>query len=180
MRDRPQPGPLRALAILLGAVVMSTSAATPGPRLGAPIDAESLSSWAISIAPDGRGLPDGSGTVEQGRAVYQTQCLACHGEQGRGGPHDALAGVDDKLVKRTVGNYWPCATTLFDYIRRAMPLTNPQSLHPDQVYAVVAWILHLNGLLPEDASLDAHKLATLKMPNRDQFYSDYGPPACGP
>lgn len=158
----------------------SFTRAQDSPNLGEPLSAGELSAWDINIAPDGRGLPDGEGSVAQGRDVYVNLCQDCHGENGRGGPDDALAGYADLREKRTVGNYWPCATTLFDYIRRAMPLPNTQSLSAEELYAVSAYILYLNGLVAADAIMNADSLPQVRMPNRDQFYSDYGPPPCGP
>ncbi|MEY3973930.1 MAG: hypothetical protein RIS59_291 [Pseudomonadota bacterium] len=124
------------------------------------------------IWPDGRGLPAGQGSVAGGERLYVEQCQACHGERGTGGSgghlagRSALAGPDPD---RTVANYWPHATTVFDYIRRAMPPQAPWSLSPDDTYAVTAYVLHLGGLLPADAVLDAQRLATVRMPNREGF-----------
>jgi cytochrome c len=124
-------------------------------------------------------LPPGSGTVSRGREVFEQQCAACHGNKGQGGVGDRLAGGQRTLgtsnAVRTVGSYWPYAPTLFDYIRRAMPQNAPQSLSNEDVYAVSAYILNLNGLLPSDASLDAKTLAAIKMPNRDHFVGDPRP-----
>ena len=145
-----------------------------------------IAGWNIDIARDGSGLPPGSGTVSHGREVYEQQCLACHGDKGQGDVGDRLVGGQGTLATakpvRTVGSYWPYAPTLFDYIRRAMPQNAPQSLSNEDVYAVSAYILNLNGLLPSDASLDAKTLAAIKMPNRDHFVGDPRPdvknPAC--
>ena len=145
-----------------------------------------IAGWNIDIGRDGSGLPPGSGTVSHGREVFEQQCAACHGDKGQGGIGDRLVGGRGTLSKpdpvRTVGSYWPYAPTLFDYIRRAMPQNAPQSLSDDDVYAVSAYILNLNGLLPADATLDAKSLAAIKMPNRDHFVGDPRPdvknPAC--
>lgn len=133
--------------------------------------------------PDGRGLPAGSGSVEQGRNVYQTQCVACHGQKLEGGLGDRLVGgrgtlVNDDPAKapmKTVESYWPYATTLFDYIKRAMPINAPDSLNNEQVYAVTAYILSEAKIIPQDALMDAKSLPAVKMPNRDGFIPDPRP-----
>jgi cytochrome c len=144
-----------------------------GPGLGQPIAPADLAPWDISIGPDGAGLPPGRGTVAQGQAVYASQCQACHGEKGAGRPNDALVGgvgtlPSDRPLK-TVGSYWPYATTLFDFVRRAMPWSETKSLSDSDVYAVSAYILHLNGVIGADDALDAQSLPKVKMPNRDGF-----------
>lgn len=146
---------------------------------GHPISQKQLAAWDINVFADGGNLPAGSGTVAQGRDLYAQQCASCHGAKGEGGLGDKLAGgkntlASDKPVK-TVGSYWPYAPTLFDYIRRAMPLTAPQTLSNDQVYAVTAYVLQLNGLVPDDATMDAKSLAAIRMPNRDGFVPDPRP-----
>ena len=131
--------------------------------------------WDIDVKPDGEGLPPGSGSVEQGRAVYMAQCVACHGPTGTEGPNDRLVGTEewgDWPRGRAVGNYWPYATTLYDYIRKAMPQTTPGTLTADETYAVIAWILNLNGLVADDAVLDATSLPAVEMPARDRFVVD--------
>ena len=121
----------------------------------APTSAE-IAAWNIDVSPDGRNLPPGRGTVARGKQVYESQCTACHGAKGEGAIGDRLAGgngtLDTPKPVKTVGSYWPFATTLFDYIRRAMPLNAPQSLSNDDVYAVAGYVLYLNGLLPENAT----------------------------
>ncbi len=148
-----------------------------GPALGAPVSAEQIARYDISIPPSGAGLPQGSGSVKQGEAVYAAKCQACHGEKGAGKPADALVGgvgsLATKTPVRTVGSYWPYATTLFDYVRRAMPITNPLSLSDDEVYAVSAYVLFLNGTVGADALMNAQSLPQVKMPNRDGFISDW-------
>src|ERR1700691_1191380 len=140
---------------------------------------ELIKTWNIDIAPDGANLPDGSGSVAQGQKIFADTCAACHGEHGTEGPMDRLPGGKGKLETKkpimTVGSYWPYATTLYDYIRRAMPLTNPQSLSADQVYAVTAYILNLNKIIPDDAVLDRNSLPAVKMPNRDGFEQTEAP-----
>jgi len=147
--------------------------------IGQPATEAQIAGWNIDIAPDGKNLPPGAGTVAEGHKIYETACTACHGAKGEGGMGDRLVGgqgtlASDKPV-RTVGSYWPYATTLYDYIRRAMPLTAPQTLSNDEVYAVTAYVLYLNGLVKEDARLDAQALRDIKMPNRDGFVDDPRP-----
>jgi cytochrome c len=147
------------------------------PALGVPVTNAELASLDISIPPSGEGLPPGSGTARQGAIVYEKQCAACHGPKGAGKPADALAGgvgtLGTKTPVRTVGSYWPYATTLFDYVRRSMPITNPLSLTNDEVYAVSAYVLFLNGIVGEDAPMNAQTLPQVKMPNRDGFIDDW-------
>jgi len=172
-----------ALAALPLALVATAAAQTPPAHgrygIGTPLTEARLAPWNIDVAPDGRSLPAGQGTVAAGRTLYAAQCAACHGAQGEGGQGDRLAGGAGTLASakpvRTVGSYWPYATTLYDYIRRAMPLYAPQSLTSDQVYSATAYILHLNGLLPEDATLDAQALRAIRMPNREGFVDDPRP-----
>ncbi|RZF27313.1 cytochrome c [Paraburkholderia sp. UYCP14C] len=147
--------------------------------IGKPITETYLSAWNIDVAPDGHGLPNGSGDVATGGRIFAAKCAACHGANGEGLIGDQLIGGAGTLAspnpKRTVGSYWPYATTLFDYIRRAMPYNAPQSLSADEVYALSAWILNRNGIVPDDARLDAQSLAAIRMPNRDGFVADPRP-----
>ncbi len=163
------------LAVLL--VSAAATAADDGPRLGVAATAEQIAAWDISIPPDGSGLPAGLGNVAEGERVYAAKCQSCHGEAGRGEPNDALAGGRGTLASdapvRTVGSYWPYATTLFDYIRRAMPLLQPQSLGNDEVYALTAYILSLNGIVDGNAVMDARSLPRVVMPNRGGFIAVY-------
>ena len=190
MRDshRSILGPARtALAVLLSlAVLASCASSTPvaqhaGPshELGTPLSDADLAAWNIDVAPDGRGLPPGSGDVATGAHVFATKCAACHGAQGQGGLGDALVGGQGTLAsakpKRTVGSYWPYATTLFDYIRRAMPYNAPESLSADEVYAVSAFLLNQNGIVPANTRLDAASLPRVTMPNRGGFVGDPRP-----
>ena len=150
------------------------SLATQGPKLGQPVSAAMVAAVDISIPPSGAGLPTGSGSVVQGTAVYVAKCQSCHGEKGVGKPADPLVGGIGSLASgnaavRTVGSYWPYATTLFDYVRRSMPTTAPQTLSNEEVYAVTAYVLHLNGIVGPDAVMNAATLPSLKMPNRDGF-----------
>jgi cytochrome c len=148
-------------------------ATSRSPGLGAPVSAAEFAPYDISIPPSGAGLPKGGGSARQGLPVYEQKCLACHGAKGAGKPADALAGGIGSLATakpvRTVGSYWPYSSTLFDYVRRAMPIANPLSLSADEVYAVSAYVLFLNGIVGEDAVMNAQTLPLVKMPNRDGF-----------
>ena len=160
------------IALVLGLLGIATAAAD-GPDLGRAATPAEIAAIDISIPPDGEGLPPGAGDAIAGEPVYVAKCAACHGEGGRGKPADALVGgigslASDKPVK-SVGSYWPYATTLFDYVRRAMPLDAPLSLTDDEVYAVSAYLLWLNGILPRDFRLDAGSLPAVAMPNRGGF-----------
>jgi len=148
-------------------------------KLGKPISAADIAPWDIDIEPSGAGLPAGGGTSDQGAAVFADQCAACHGDGGKGAATTTSGapaappvvsdvkrnGIDDTTL--TIANYWPYATTLFDYIRRAMPWTSPRSLTDDQVYALTAFILFKNGVIKEDDVMDAQSLPKVKMPNKD-------------
>ena len=155
-----------------------SSLAVESPRLGQPITDAEAKAWDLSIGPNGENLPPGRGSVRQGAEVYLQKCQACHAENGAGTPADKLVGGQgtlngDQPSVKTVGSYWPYATTLFDYIRRAMPLTEPQSLTDNEVYAVSAYILSLNGIVGRNATLDAKSLPKIQMPNRGNFYIVY-------
>ena len=161
----------------LAALAARSAAAQEGPGLGVPITAEDLSPWDISIQPDGTGLPPGSGNAATGAELYAAQCVACHGAGGAGQPNDRLVGGQGTLSQlaqvRTIGSFWPYASTVFDYIRRAMPFHAPQSLSNDQVYALTAYLLAENGIIAKNAKLDARSLARVRMPNRDGFIMAY-------
>jgi len=167
---------MRNRAVIRAAMLVAASAAASAqaPQFGQPVTPADIAPWDISIGPDGAGLPAGRGSAKQGEAVYAAKCQACHGEKGAGRPNDALVGgagtiVSDGPAVKTVGSYWPYATTLFDYIRRAMPWNETKSLSNDELYAVSAYILHLNGVIGADDVIDAQSLPKLKMPNRDGF-----------
>ena len=163
-------------AILLPLAALGLIPAAHGaqqPNLGRPLTQDEVRKIDITVTPDGAGLPPGSGSVAQGQAVYVEKCQACHGAQGAGKPMEPLTGgvgslASNKPVKTPV-SFWPAATTLFDYVRRAMPITSPQSLTNDEVYAVTAYLLSIDGVVPKDAVLDARSLPKVKMPNRDGF-----------
>jgi len=156
------------------------AAPTPAPArfgFGAAADPGRIARWDRDVGPDGVGLPPGQGTVAQGAVVYLARCAACHGVTGTEGPYDVLVGGEpwgegDPPRRRTIGNYWPYATTLFDYITRAMPQNDPGSLTADETYAVIAWLLARNGLVPDDTVLDAVALTAVRMPARDRFVPD--------
>jgi S-disulfanyl-L-cysteine oxidoreductase SoxD len=154
-------------------------AQSPQYHVGHAPTAEEIKAWDISVAPDGTGLPEGSGTAAQGKEIYATKCSKCHGSQGQGGDEGPLAGGKGTLSSpkplKTVGSYWPYATTLFDYINRAMPFKQPGTLTHNQVYAVVAHVLFLNGIVGENDVLNATTLAQVKMPNRNGFVRDPRP-----
>jgi S-disulfanyl-L-cysteine oxidoreductase SoxD len=147
--------------------------------IGTPLTGDAVAAWNIDIGPDGRGLPPGHGDVATGARIFASKCAACHGAAGQGGLGDTLVGGRGTLAsdkpKRTVGSYWPYATTLFDYIRRAMPFNAPQSLSADEVYAVSAFLLNQNGVVPPGTVLDQDTLPKVKMPNRDGFVKDPRP-----
>jgi cytochrome c len=149
------------------------------PNLGRVASPSEVAAWDVSIPPDGTGLPPGRGTSGQGAIVYEQKCQNCHGERGAGQPNDRLVGGHGTLASkspvRTVGSYWPYATTVFDYVRRAMPYTQSHSLSDDEVYAVTAYLLHLNGIIGESDVMNAETLPKVKMPNRDQFILAYPP-----
>jgi S-disulfanyl-L-cysteine oxidoreductase SoxD len=152
--------------------------AAAAPHFGQSADPALLKAWDVSISPDGKGLPPGHGSVSEGAAIYGQKCVMCHGVNGVGKPADQLTGgigtlASDRPVK-TVASYWPYATTVFDYIRRAMPVTQPHSLNDHEVYALVAYILSIDGIVKKDAVLDAKSLPKIKMPNRDGFIDAYG------
>jgi cytochrome c len=166
--------------MLIAVVGYTGSAAQETPNLGRPATPAEVAGWDISIPPDGTGLPPGSGTPEQGAVIYIQKCQACHGEKGAGQPNDRLVGGQGTLASaspvRTIGSYWPYATTVFDYVRRAMPYMQSQSLTNDEVYAVTAYLLHLNGIIGAQAVMNAQTLPQVQMPNREKFILAYPPP----
>jgi cytochrome c len=150
--------------------------------LGRPASAAEIAAVDIDASPSGAGLPAGSGSVDEGAKVFAANCAACHGENGEGkppaypqllgGPKGDFNFASDFKIPRTIGNYWPYATTLFDYIRRAMPLTAPGSLTPEQTYAVTAYLLSREGVIPATTTLDARSLAAVQMPALSHFAKD--------
>lgn len=175
---------MRCSALVLAAFgILAGSAAAEPQRVGfgRPATPQELGAEDIDVRADGAGLPPGQGSVEQGAALFASTCAACHGERGEKPviPALRLIGGRGTLATpgavQTVGSYWPYATTLFDYIRRAMPFQAPQSLTADQVYAVTAYLLRLNDIVPEGTVLDAATLPKVQMPNRNGFTSVYVP-----
>lgn len=163
---------------MLAAAAQSNGEAGTPPNneplgIGETPSEELIEAWNIDISPAGDNLPEGSGSVAEGKEIYANSCVACHGETGAEGPMDKLAGgqgsLDTDEPVKTVGSYWPYATTLYDYIHRAMPFDSPQSLTDDQVYAVTAYVLNLNGIVPDDAVLDKQSLPDIAMPNHGSF-----------
>jgi S-disulfanyl-L-cysteine oxidoreductase SoxD len=153
-------------------LVIPAMALAAGPNLGQPITSGDLASWSINVLPDGTGLPAGSGTSAKGAPIYAQKCAHCHGEQGKGGVNAALVGgapIKNMDSTRTIANFWPYATTVFDFIRRAMPWQQPRSLTDDEVYALTAYILALNKLIGEQDEMNAQTLPKVRMPNRDGF-----------
>jgi len=165
-------GALTAAFVLVAVPVLADP---PRYHLGRTPSAAEFDAWNIDVRADGQGLPPGRGSVAEGSSIFAASCAACHGEKGQGGLADPLVGGFGTLTQRnpvrTVGSYWPYATTLFDFVRRAMPFNAPESLDADQVYAVSAYVLSLNGIVAEDAVLDATNLAKVTMPNRNGFVS---------
>lgn len=156
-----------------------TAGSQEGPNLGIEATPEEIAGWDISIGADGDGLPVGSGTPSDGAAIFAAKCAGCHGLQGEGLLNDQLVGGHGSLATdnpaKTIGSYWPYATTIFDYVRRAMPYQTPHTLTDDEAYAVTAHLLHLNGIIQADDVIDAQTLPAIEMPNRDSFDRAYPP-----
>jgi cytochrome c len=190
MRGRARGG-VRGAVLVIVALGISAAACTardsdaPAQRYGVGRAATSaeVAAMDVDVAPDGAGLPPGSGSVARGEVVYAARCASCHGARGEGTPaYPRLVGRDsiaegfpfarDARLERTIGNYWPYATTVFDYVRRAMPPEAPGSLADDDVYAVTAWLLAGNGIIPASATLDSASLVRVVMPYRDRFVPD--------
>jgi len=166
------PHRLLVFAALCGASL--SISALEGPRLGKPVTTSEIEAIAIHIYPDGTGLPEGSGHSPEGEKLYQSLCANCHGPQGTGGSADELVGkspLNGPHPDRSIGNYWPYATTLFDFIRRSMPLNAPRSLSNDQVYALTAYLLEINGIITKDTLINKETLPAVRMPNREGFIS---------
>ena len=178
----------RTVSLLVALAFASAAFAAESPHLGKPVSEADIKPWDISVLPAGSNLPPGSGTPAEGAKLYVDKgCNQCHGDNGKGGASNMLVGnppltVDGIASNKTIANFWAYPTTLFDYIRRAMPQNAPQSLSNDDVYAVSAYILNINGLLSADATLDASTLGAIRMPNRKMFVDDPRPdvknPAC--
>jgi S-disulfanyl-L-cysteine oxidoreductase SoxD len=159
-----------SVALCLGGAATARAADLPG--LGKPISEAELALWDMSVGPDGKGLPPGSGTVAQGAAIYAQKCEACHGKGGQGGANAVLINAPGKS-DRTMALYVPNATTIFDFTRRAMPWPQPKSLTNDEVYALTAYILAGNKIIGENETMNAETLPKVQMPNRNAFISRY-------
>ncbi len=160
-----------ALGLSVG-VFAAENQNTLRPNLGQPITPSDLAPWDISVMPDGTGLPPGSGTAVQGAPIFQAKCAACHGENGKGGEATMVTAGPPRATLdggKTIANFWPYATTIFDFIRRAMPANAPKSLTDQEVYALTAYLLSLNKLIGETDVIDAQTLPKVKMPNVDNF-----------
>lgn len=161
-----------------GAVQKVVAAAPAKLGLGTPATPEQIAGWDIDVRPDGLGLPQGKGTAAQGEAIFQERCATCHGEFGEGKDRwPVLAGGHGSLTadrpEKTIGSFWPSVSTIFDYVRRAMPYGNAQSLSDDELYAVVAYILHMNDIIKDQSfELSAKSYASVKLPNAEGFYDD--------
>src|SRR5216684_4952672 len=156
------------LAVMLAVALSAGVAFAQTPNLGKPISPAEIAAWDINVLPDGSGLPPGSGTPADGARIYAAKCSACHGPEGKGGVNGRLVGGDPiKTIdaEKTIANFWPYATTLFDYIRRAMPWPQPRTLSNDEVYALTAFILAENKLIGAAAVMNARTLPQVKMPN---------------
>ena len=170
----------RTLGVMLGTVLAWPLAAqSPVYGLGRTAKPDEIKAWDFAISPDGKELPPGSGSATEGAKIYAASCAGCHGKTGKEGPNDVLVGGQGTLNTnkpvKTVGSYWPYATTVWDYINRAMPYNKPASLSADQVYAVTAYLLSLNGIIKDDAVMNAKTLPEVKMPNRNGFVGDPRP-----
>jgi len=140
--------------------------------LGRPATVQEIALLDIEVRPDGKGLPEGSGNVISGKLIYAAKCAVCHGKTGIEGPQARLVGADTTIRAKTIGNYWPYATTIYDYINRAMPVNAPGSLTPDEVYSLTAYLLYANKIIEENKIMDAKTLPEIKMPARDLFIPD--------
>lgn len=152
-------------------------AAADTVKLGRPALPEEIKAWDIDVRPDGLGLPEGKGSVPQGEELFQNNCAACHGEFGEGaGRWPVLAGGQGTLKserpEKTIGSFWPYASTVFDYVHRAMPFGAAQTLQPDEVYAIVAYLLYLNDVVPDDYVLSKENFPKVELPNSANFYDD--------
>ena len=183
---------MRRVAIALAAGILGAVCHRGGQEQGAgaapdrfgfgrPATEAEINAWDIDVSPDGTGLPAGSGTARTGAAVYARKCAACHGRSGVEGPMDRLVGREpregfpfgrDRRFVPTIGNYWPYATTIYDYVNRAMPLNAPGSLEPDEVYGLVAWLLWRNEIVSDTTVMDRESLPRIAMPARGRFVPD--------
>jgi S-disulfanyl-L-cysteine oxidoreductase SoxD len=177
-RDR---APLESARGAAGTVAHTPPTPDRFGTIGRRATSAEISAWDIDVNPTGRGLPAGHGTYAAGAALFAKQCAACHGAHGEGlgpyprlisGPRAAFDFASDPAIPKTVGNYWPYATTLYDYIHRAMPLTAPGSLTSDEIFSVIAYLLAENGVVDKATVIDARSLPMIRMPGRGHFVSD--------
>jgi S-disulfanyl-L-cysteine oxidoreductase SoxD len=168
-----------AIVLMLLAASLPLAAQSPTFGVGRPPTADEIRDLRAAVAPDGTGLPEGAGTVAAGRDVFASQCARCHGPKAQGDVGPALVGGQGTLATarplKTVGSFWPYATTLWDYINRAMPFDKPGLLKPSEVYAVAAYILNINGIIGDADVMDSKTLPKVRMPNRDGFVADPRP-----
>ncbi len=164
-------------ALLAAAILIPMGAFAQTPNLGMPISEEEISAWNIDVSPDGTGLPPGSGTAIDGEPIYAQKCALCHGVNAEGGISLPLVGGEPLTTGidaiKTIGNFWEYSTTIFDYTRRAMPWLTPRTLTDDEVYALTAYLLHINGIIEEDEVMNAETLPQVQMPNHDGFIVRY-------
>lgn len=176
-------GFVTAVLLLFGcsAVALAQKPAAAPLGIGRAATPADIAKIDIDVRPDGQGLPEGQGTVAEGAAIYAAKCASCHGKNGEGASFDRLVATDsgknfdfatNPKLPRAVGNYWPYTTTLYDYTYRAMPFMQPGTLSANDTYALVAYILHLNKIVPENAVMDRSTLPAVKMPARDRFVMD--------
>lgn len=166
-----------AAAVLMLSWVYALPGAEPpqpdAPHLGRPATAADIAAWNLSVFPDGTGLPPGHGTAVEGEKIYNTRCVSCHGPHGEGASAQDLVGrshpLDSEEPDQNVGSYWPYATTIFDFIRRAMPMNAPESLSADEIYAVTAYLLYENGIIGQHEEMNSKTLPEVRMPNRNGF-----------
>jgi S-disulfanyl-L-cysteine oxidoreductase SoxD len=164
----------------IGVFALASAAAHgQGYGLGRTATPGEIKKYDIFVPPSGANLPPGSGTAEKGKEIFAAQCARCHGATGKEGPEEALVGgigsLTTKKPQKTVGSYWPYATTLWDYVNRAMPFDRPGMLPPDDVYSVVGYVLQLNGIVSATDAIDANTLPKIQMPNRNGFIPDGRP-----
>jgi mono/diheme cytochrome c family protein len=182
MRNAPIAAVVTIFAALFATNAVSADTKSPARpfNIGEPASRQDIQALNLSVLPSGEGLPEGSGTVNRGKEIYAAQCASCHGDKGEGKPEfPALVGGRDTLSTSapllTVGSYWPYATSVFDYVRRAMPYATPGSLSNDDVYAVTAWLLNANEIIQDDVLLNRETLPLVRMPNREGFIRDPRP-----
>jgi cytochrome c len=165
------------LIVFLSWVGPSHAGDALSPMLGKPLSKATIQQRNFTVFPNGQGLPVGQGSVSAGKQVYTSFCLSCHGFEGSGDSAEELAGALHRLTDnppdKTIGTYWPYATTLFDFIRRSMPMDSPGSLSTQEIYDVTAYLLFLNNIIDHNKIIDHHSLAKIKMPNANGFINQY-------